>query len=526
MRTSTRRLGAVALATALVTGTALSATPAQAANSYGSSAAGWLSAQLTDGVVHNDQFGFDDYGLSLDVFFALKALDTRPAAAASVLDRLDDDPSAYIEFGGQTFAGSVGKLATAVELQGRDPRAFGGVDLVQRLEQRVHTAAGAEQGRATDGPGDDFSNTIGQSFVVRGLTGARSPLADEATTFLLKQQCAAGFFREGLTSTGGSYACDGGTATERTPSVDATGFAIQALTAAEADGVTGLDDDITAAADWLVTQQQASGAFEGNGTPNTNTTGLAATALVLAGRPNAAERAAVWIARRAVTDQLRSNNPALRAELGAVAYDDQALAAGKRDGIPTELRDQWRRATAQAAIGVNAVRTLRVTAPVSYVHGGSTMTVRASGLRAGEGTWFDLGGAGDVKVTATADGRASARLALPRRTRSYVVHALGSSSERTGDTTVSVLAAKTLPVSLRSRSVRQGRYQQVTVTGLARSEPVRLNYRGQRIWNGRASTTGRVVHSFKVGRAVGTQRLRVLGKFDDRTALTSFRVVR
>ncbi len=81
MRTSARRLGAVALTAALVSGSALVAPAAQAApNSYAYSGGTWLSDQLTNGVVHNDQYDFDDYGLSLDVFFALDKLDTRPAS--------------------------------------------------------------------------------------------------------------------------------------------------------------------------------------------------------------------------------------------------------------------------------------------------------------------------------------------------------------------------------------------------------------------------------------------------------------
>jgi hypothetical protein len=37
-----------------------------------------------------------------------------------------------------------------------------------------------------------------------------------------------------------------------------------------------------------------------------------------------------------------------------VAYDAAALARAKRTGITVKLRDQWRRATAQAAPGLAA----------------------------------------------------------------------------------------------------------------------------------------------------------------------------
>ena len=35
--------------------------------------AGWLSDQVTDGLVHNDQYDFDDVGLSIDVALGLDA---------------------------------------------------------------------------------------------------------------------------------------------------------------------------------------------------------------------------------------------------------------------------------------------------------------------------------------------------------------------------------------------------------------------------------------------------------------------
>ncbi len=63
------------------------------------------------------------------MFFALHAIDTRPAARAAVLDahrhRIRRDYTD--DFGYPSYAGATGKLTAAVELGGRDPRAFGGV---------------------------------------------------------------------------------------------------------------------------------------------------------------------------------------------------------------------------------------------------------------------------------------------------------------------------------------------------------------------------------------------------------------
>lgn len=439
MRTPARRLGAVALSTVLLTGTAFVAAPTQAAtNDYSSSAAGWLSRQLSGGLVHNGQYDFDDYGLSLDVFFALDALGSRPAAAASVLNAVDDDPGAYIGSGTESYAGATGKLATAVELAGRNPRSFGGVNLVARLQQRVHTAADAQRGRGTDqSQYGDYSNTIGQSFVVRGLSGARSNLSDEAVTFLVKQQCAAGFFREGMDSA--DFTCNGGTAAQSAPSVDATGFAVQALVAARSHGTKGLDRTIRRAAGWLARVQRSNGSFVGNGTANTNSTGLAATALSLAGRHGAAERAGAWVSRRQVTYLVAANNRRLSHETGAIAYSSAQLATGRREGIVTDQRDQWRRATAQAAIGVNAVRSLRVVAPAHARHRLTRVSVAVSHLAPRERWTVRLGTHVVDQGRATRRGLAQATFRLPGRVGRYDVHAFGASSARTGHDSVRVV---------------------------------------------------------------------------------------
>lgn len=439
MRTSPRRLGAVALVTtALVAGPLALSAPASATNSYSYSAGGWLARQLSGGLVHNQQFDYDDYGLSLDVFFALDALHTRPRAARSVLNAVDDAPGAYIGTGAESYAGATGKLATAVELAGRSPRSFGGVNLVARLQQRVHTAADAQRGRATDrSQYGDYSNTIGQSFVVRGLAGAGSSLADEATRFLVKQQCAAGFFREGMDSA--DYTCDGGTAAQKVPSVDATGFAVQALVAARAHGTKGLDGAIRRAASWLVRRERSNGSFVGNGVANTNTTGLAATALSLTGRHAAAERAAAWVSRRQVTYLVAAQSPRLAHETGAIAYSSTQLATARQEGITTDQRDQWRRATAQAAIGVNAVKKLRVVAPSGPRQRLTRVSVAVSNLAPRERWTVRLGTTVVDRGRATSRGTASASFRLPGRVGRYDVRAVGFSSARTGRDSVRVV---------------------------------------------------------------------------------------
>lgn len=533
MRTLARRLAAVATTTAVAAGGTLVAPPAQAAtNDYAASAASWLTRQLDGGVVHNDQFDFDDYGLSIDVFFALRSLG-RPAAASSVIRALRANPEAYYTFtGGHVFAGQVGKLAAAVDVHGGTPRSFGGANLVTLLQGRVDRTATAQRGRALDaGTTADFpdsGNTIGQSWVVRALAGSDSPLADEAVGFLLRQQCTAGFFRENFEAVGASsaFTCNAGASGLSGPSVDATALAVQALVSARADGVAGLDDEIRRASAWLVTQQAANGSFVGNDIANTNTTGLAAVALAVSGRSRAAERAGAYITRLQVKAATAQRYPRLRREVGAIAYSPAALVAGRRDGIPVDQRDQWRRATAQAAIGVNAVRIVRVGVPTGFVHAGRSVVVRAAGLRAGERWTLQVGAAVTVQGTASPRGTVARRVVLPRGTRTYVVRATGSATQRTGHARLRVLGARTLATSLRDTPAQRAGTQRVTVSRLAAREPVRMYYRGARIFTGRASVTGRVTHTFRVGSALGRARLHVRGAFADRSRTTYFSVVR
>jgi hypothetical protein len=353
MRIVIRRTLLTLASTALAVGTMVA--PTEAATPQAESSAGWLTRQLTDGVIHNRQFDFDDYGLTLDVWYALHALDVRSAAQDEILDALEPNIAAYTTFGDITFAGSVAKLLAAVESAGIDPASYGDGSLLTTLQGLVATT-GPETGRAKNDGGDtDSSNTIGQSFAVRALTLADDELEVSTTAYLLRQQCRAGFFRESMgTEDKGDFSCRLGRAEGTSaPSVDATAFAVMALREARAGGVAGLRDDIRDAIGWLKSRQNDNGSFTGNGEPNSNSTGLAAG--VLAGpAPAAAAKAARWLDDLRVTKGLASDG-ALGGEAGAVAYDRKAFREARNDGIGVKDRDQWRRATAQAAIGLDAL---------------------------------------------------------------------------------------------------------------------------------------------------------------------------
>ena len=99
------------------------------------------------------------------------------------------------------YAGATAKAPCSPSTQDKNPRAFGGVDLVSQLEGRVATAAPIT-GRIQDAYdpssefGGDFANVIGQAYAAQALSSAvSSPRASSVVAFLLQQQCDDGYFR-------------------------------------------------------------------------------------------------------------------------------------------------------------------------------------------------------------------------------------------------------------------------------------------------------------------------------------------
>ena len=342
------RAAAVLAAGALVLTTAGTAQAAPAGSS-----AGWLDDQLTKGLVYNAQYDFNDYGLTADTALALVALGGHDAAVKDVRRALAKNVDSWTtgaDFGSSDiYSGSVAKAVVVAQATGADPRSFGGVDLVKRLQKRV---AGADPivGRVQDKSDTDYANTIGQSFAARGLALAGSTKAGKVTKFLLKQQCSAGFFRLSFADPSKKkQGCDAGTAEQSAPDTDVTALAVINLSAIPKPG-KAVRAAIDNATDWLVEAQKKNGSFGGGPATeasNTNSTGLAAWAFGATGACTQAKDAAVWVKGLQVRGDV-SGTP-LAGEKGAIAYDRAAFKAGQSDGITKETRDQWRRATSQAA---------------------------------------------------------------------------------------------------------------------------------------------------------------------------------
>jgi len=350
LHVSLRRFGALAASATLAIGVALTPGPAYAGAPQ-DQAARWLVKQLTNGVVHNDAFDFDDYGLTADVGFALAALGDRESTVRDIrkaLARNVDSWTTGADFGSSdVYAGPTAKAVVFAQVADGNPRKFGGVDLVKRLQRRVSNDApivGRLEDKSTAG---DFANTIGQAYAARGLAVARSGKADEALAFLLKQQCAKGWFRLNFTEskTKKDQTCDGGNRkTSSAPDTDATALAVIQLLALPKQS-QAVNRAVDNALDWLFVKQERNGSFGGGPAteaPNANSTGLAAWALRDAGACRLAQRAADWVYGLQLSGLKRDN--------GAIAYDKAAKkAAQANDGIDEAQRDQFRRATAQAA---------------------------------------------------------------------------------------------------------------------------------------------------------------------------------
>jgi hypothetical protein len=342
--TVVRRAGTAVVATALVVSAVVAGGAAQAAPADHSAA--WLSHQLTGGLVHNDQFDFDDYGLTADTVFALSKIGGYRPEVVQARDALAQHVADYTGAGAEKYAGPTAKLLVLAETTGGDPRDFGGVNLVRKLNGLV-TKAGPAKGRIADqSQFGDFANTVGQVLAVRGLTAAGSGQAGPARAFLLEQQCRPGYFRLNFAKpTAHNQSCGKNSAADP----DATSYAVIELWRTSKHNAK-LRSALKHAVAWLASQQRRSGAFVGGtstSTPNTNSTGLAGWALGLSHHCAAAKAAARWVQGYQVGPQ--SAGSPLAGQRGAIAYDHAALKAGERDGITSQTQDQWRRATSQAA---------------------------------------------------------------------------------------------------------------------------------------------------------------------------------
>ncbi len=361
------------------------------------SALDWLERELEhNGFAMPAAFGLgSDWGVTIDAALALVA-DGRAdsATARATTDNVIANAGDYLtgrSIGApdDIYAGPASKTLLLAQLEGVDTGDIGDRDL-EATTRALMQSSGDEAGRFSDVSAfGDTSNGFGQALTIVVLAHSDAGVPSAAIRFLLAQQCPGGGFRLFYRSLPDDPA---GCASDAEADTDATSLAVQALLAAPQMPSTNAATD--AALAWLVGKQDGTGAFSGSGPtafPNANSTGLAAATFRDAGNAGVAAAAQGWLESLQLTETDPSSSAAAE-DAGAIPYDPATRDAAIASGIPPELRDQLRRATAQAVLGLglHGYATLggdratpiapRASASSSAPSPGDTITVNAIGF--------------------------------------------------------------------------------------------------------------------------------------------------
>ncbi|GAA2013829.1 hypothetical protein JL107_13485 [Nakamurella flavida] len=306
-------------------------------------AAQWLAGQV---VADGGLLG-DDYGLTADAIIGLSAAGVGPDAIGAATIALAGSGEAYIgaPAASATKAGAIAKTALALEIAGVDPTAFptpaGDRDLLAELRAALDATG-------QFGP-NDFP--LVHSLAVLALLRTDAGVPADAVDWLIAAQCA-----DPASPNVGGYGFDA-TAPCDAVDADSTAIAVQAVAAA----TETIEGPVAAGLAWLAANQQADGGWTaGFGGSNTNSTGLAVQALGTVTEPGL--DGAEFIAANQVACPSLDAGAFTEADLGAIAYDPQAAADGLEFGIDEVSADQWKRATAQAVLGLGVPTLDSITA--------------------------------------------------------------------------------------------------------------------------------------------------------------------
>lgn len=366
-------------------------------------AAQWIADELTNGLMVG-KFG-PDFGLTIDTGMAVSTVAGQGATVTAINNALEPRIAEYVGDGTkESYVGALAKAAAFARTAKKNPTSYGGVNLITRIEGRTEdpAAAGATPnplaGRVSDkSEFGDFANVVGQSYAVRALSLANSAEAGAARDFLLKQQCASGYFRLNFDKpSAASQSCAEGVAgSEADP--DATSLAVINLVES-GDNSQAVKDALAKAGTWLAARQRRSGAIRGGtGTAkiNTNSTSLGGYAMGLLRNRDAALKAALWVRKNQPVDKYKCRT-ALTKDTGAVAYRKEKVTAAKATGIPADARDEWRRATSQAILGLQFAPAskdrLRIVSVRREARAGDRVQFRVYGLAPSESACMQVKG--------------------------------------------------------------------------------------------------------------------------------------
>lgn len=284
------------------------------------------------------------------------------------LSILESNIGAFVADGpGQ--AGALAKSIYTVQAQGSNASAFGGNDMPADLNALM-VSSGANQGRFQVNS-TDYSSGLTQAWAVLGLARTPSGAPADAVTYLIGLQCPNGGFAAAYNSdenwTPGQYhgTCQSNDEVDN----DTTSMALQALLAPGVASASGASAAVTKAADYLAGVQNSDGSVSDPWFgPNSNTTGLAGQALRAAGKTTQANKATNWLNSMQLTCANVTSAAAFK-QVGAVAYNTEALAKGKKSGISGGDFTQWTMSAQQAIGGMVGAKPLGTASATSQVAG-------------------------------------------------------------------------------------------------------------------------------------------------------------
>ena len=342
MRTPARRLGAVAVSTALSPdrprGRPGSPRPAQAANnSYTPARQPTGSArQLTNGVVHNEQYDFDDYGLSLDVVLrAARRLGVGRAAAGS---RRWQAPAADLSAPPVPAPSTLRGRHRQARHRGRAGRPRRHV--VRRDEPRQPGSRACstpldagEIGRGVDRAPTGTTPTPSAS---PGRASARWPAHSSLARRGRRLPAPAAVRRRASSGSGWRPARELHVHLRRCrrrqprPASTPPRSRSRPSRRPRRGRAAWARRDAPRRRGWLVSEQAGNGSFYGQGTANSNSTGLAAGRSPPPGTRRPPTRAAAWVGRRQVTAGGATTTRRLARRPGRHRLRHRRLHAGRR----------------------------------------------------------------------------------------------------------------------------------------------------------------------------------------------------
>lgn len=241
--------------------------------------AGWLARQqAADG---SQPGGFNAFLDTADAALAFSAAEVADGAFADAVAHLVDHVDEWVAGGGNDDPGGLGKLLMVATVAGVDPNSFGSED----LEARLLATLGDREPGLFGSASPTFDGAFRQSLALLGLAASGRATADFAAAidWLVDQQCPSGAWQAYRADT--SAPC--GTSFSG-PDSNSTGLAAQALVALGAAPAVDLSG-------WLADNRNSDGGYGYvPGSPSdANSTALGLQALAALGDPTAGTLAAL-----------------------------------------------------------------------------------------------------------------------------------------------------------------------------------------------------------------------------------------